>query len=169
MVSAQLKTKTSSAFENPESVKQSRQGRYASCVNSPQGLRQPGNSMFDPKSLRFSNGPETGAQRQTRLKDEFRKNFVDINFYGMQTKVQNPMSSPNWTYSPTQSMNADPETMNQLPIKQKLHQMEMQMSTLNPAQEDYSPAAREKMKNELINRFKVNVNTLKDNLNNATD
>ena len=32
--------------------------------------------------------------KKKRLKDEFKKNFVEINFYGMQTKVKNPMSSP---------------------------------------------------------------------------
>ena len=30
------------------------------------------------------------------MKDDYRKNFVDINFYGMQSKVQNPMSNPEW-------------------------------------------------------------------------
>lgn len=30
------------------------------------------------------------------MKDEYKKNFVDINFYGMQSKVKNPMSSPEW-------------------------------------------------------------------------
>lgn len=30
------------------------------------------------------------------MKYEYRKNFVDINFYGMQSKVQNPMSNPEW-------------------------------------------------------------------------
>ena len=30
------------------------------------------------------------------MKYENNKNFVDINFYGMQSKVKNPMSSPEW-------------------------------------------------------------------------
>ena len=32
-------------------------------------------------------------------KDEFRRQFVDINFYGMQSKVKNPMSDINWRES----------------------------------------------------------------------
>ena len=35
-------------------------------------------------------------ERMQNMKDEFKKNFVDINFYGLQTKVQNPMHSPEW-------------------------------------------------------------------------
>jgi hypothetical protein len=30
------------------------------------------------------------------MKDEYRKNFIDINFYGMQSKVHNPMANPEW-------------------------------------------------------------------------
>jgi len=30
------------------------------------------------------------------MKAENRRHFVDVNFYGMQTKVANPMSSPDW-------------------------------------------------------------------------
>jgi hypothetical protein len=36
------------------------------------------------------------AERMKHMKDEYNKNFVDINFYGMQTKIQNPMSHPEW-------------------------------------------------------------------------
>ena len=37
--------------------------------------------------------------RMQNMKDDFRKNFVDINFYGMQSKVPNPMSNPDWRHS----------------------------------------------------------------------
>lgn len=30
------------------------------------------------------------------MKDEYRRQFVDISFYGMQSKVNNPMTSPDW-------------------------------------------------------------------------
>lgn len=30
------------------------------------------------------------------MKAKYRKNFVDINFYGMQSKIQNPMANPEW-------------------------------------------------------------------------
>ena len=35
-------------------------------------------------------------ERLKNSKAEFRRQFVDINFYGMQSKVKNPMSDPNW-------------------------------------------------------------------------
>jgi len=39
---------------------------------------------------------ESIKERMESMKYEYRKNFVDINFYGMQSKVQNPMSNPEW-------------------------------------------------------------------------
>jgi len=36
-------------------------------------------------------------QRMQSFKAEYQRQFVDINFYGMQSKIQNPMNSPNWT------------------------------------------------------------------------
>jgi hypothetical protein len=35
-------------------------------------------------------------ERINNLKDEYNRQFVDINFYGLQSKIQNPMNSPNW-------------------------------------------------------------------------
>jgi hypothetical protein len=40
---------------------------------------------------------EEVKQRMQNFKAEYQRQFVDINFYGMQSKIQNPMSSPNWT------------------------------------------------------------------------
>ena len=35
------------------------------------------------------------------MKDTYKKQFVDINFYGMQSKIKNPMNNLKWKYQQT--------------------------------------------------------------------
>jgi len=42
----------------------------------------------------YSDEPENGDEKEKRMKDDYYKNFININFYGMQSKVVNPMTSP---------------------------------------------------------------------------
>ena len=44
----------------------------------------------------YSDEPENGDEKEKRMKDDYYKNFININFYGMQSKVVNPMTSPQW-------------------------------------------------------------------------
>ncbi len=67
-------------------------------------------TVFVPPKMKYTNDPESSQQREKRLKDDFMKNFVNINFYGMQSNVKNPMNSPGWKFSPSQSLNIESET-----------------------------------------------------------
>ena len=49
-----------------------------------------------------------------RMKDEYRRQFVDVNFYGMQTKVKNPMSSPEWKKADIFSFKREDESLERL-------------------------------------------------------
>jgi hypothetical protein len=46
--------------------------------------------------LNTTGGGGSLSDYEQRMKAEYRRHFVDVNFYGMQTKVSNPMSSPEW-------------------------------------------------------------------------
>ena len=43
------------------------------------------------------------------MKEDYYKNFISINFYGMQSKVKNPMNSPQWKYKPAEPFSINPE------------------------------------------------------------
>lgn len=73
------------------------------------------------------------------------------------------MSSPQWKFTPTKPSRVTQTT--HLPVNKHV---ELDITGLIPQQEDQSPSVREKMQKDLINRFKQNVNNLKESLSNAS-
>ncbi len=49
-------------------------------------------------AIEFQNNGKVGTEedRIKQFREEYRRQFVDINFYGLQSKIKNPMTSPNW-------------------------------------------------------------------------
>ena len=93
------------------------------------------------------------------MKDEYKKNFVDINFYGMQTKVQNPMSNPEWRESFTKN-NAEKEMNIKKLNDAKKMLKELKLESLLPAPQtevNLSPEQKEKKRLDIITKFKSNV------------
>lgn len=39
------------------------------------------------------------------MKDSYKKSFIDINFYGMQSKVKNPMHDIKWAWKDNKTPN----------------------------------------------------------------
>lgn len=63
----------------------------------------------------YTEDPETGEEKEKRMKDDYYKNFININFYGMQSKVVNPMSSPKWLLKAKDlSVEADKEKLKKI-------------------------------------------------------
>jgi len=62
-----------------------------SAATSPRDDRKMQANRLNPLDKAKNNFEEV-KQRMQNFKDEYRRNFVDINFYGMQSKVSNPMN-----------------------------------------------------------------------------
>ena len=77
------------------------------------------------------------------MKDEYHKNFININFYGMQSKVQNPMSSPDWKFKPNQTFCVNPEIEDLRKIhEQKKNLRNNTTERAQPKQKEVSPMMR---------------------------
>ena len=91
------------------------------------------------------------------MKYEYRKNFVDINFYGMQSKVQNPMSNPEWRDTFPKE-NAEKENNLRKLEEAKTQLKKQKLENLLPTrQTERSPEMQEERRLQIISKFKNNV------------
>jgi hypothetical protein len=80
---------------------------------------------------------------------------VDINFYGLQTKVKNPMTSPNWRKQVMEDhLNSSLKKLEEETQNLKTQKLE---SMLPPKHIELSPDERYAKRQELISKFKINV------------
>lgn len=98
------------------------------------------------------------------MKAEYRRQFIDVNFYGMQSAVKNPMTDPNWRFNP-EEFNTDKETeaLKQLELKKKALSKTQQGFNFKPTMSELPPQERTKIQTELLNRFKENFDNLQAN------
>lgn len=93
------------------------------------------------------------------MKDEYRRQFVDVNFYGYQSKVQNPMSSVSWRFKQNKdefNVDAENEALRNL-AAQKQRLAKTTANFFTPKKEDLSFDDKEKAQMEMLDRFKDNV------------
>lgn len=99
---------------------------------------------------------ESAEEVKQRAQEEFNRHFVNINFYGMQTKVKNPMNSPKWKFVHPEG---DPKS------PQARGQDKNVISDESPYVDELSlKLQREQEQKNLISRFKTNVDSLKKDL-----
>ena len=91
-------------------------------------------------------------------KAEYRKQFIDINFYGMQSKVQNPMNKVEWKDGAHKR--AQVEAAGKKPadkVNTAIREMVQRPTYL-------SPDERAKNKKSLLKNFKSNIMSLENSL-----
>ena len=101
--------------------------------------------------------------RVKHLKDEYRRQFVDINFYGMQTRTSNPMHSPDWKGAIRKKETEEyfNKSLERLEEEKTVLKKESYQAMLPPGKHELSPAERLERKNALMGRFKANVDKLR--------
>jgi len=97
------------------------------------------------------------------FKDEYKRQFVDINFYGMQTRTSNPMYSPDWKGAVRKKETEQyfNKSLERLEEEKAALKRERYDAMLPPGKHELSPAERLERKNALVGRFKATVDGLR--------
>ena len=116
------------------------------------------NKPYDPRKHVYDlNSKETTEEFEKRMKDEYKKNFIDINFYGYQSKIPNPMSSPTWRFKGKESLNVDAENE---ALRKLAEERQRLAKTATGFKFESAPVALGEAKSALLDRFKDNVEKL---------